>query len=147
MKGKFRTPLFRLRDGGILFGWIIGILAAGGLIWFFTQPLRTRALMRAVNGVLLSAGDPRRLAAYLPSPAEPERPLGLWYTRSDSAGKAVVFTMMDHGIQASFAAMLSPKGDLEALIPLSSHAERIQERLVPEFVQLYLRRIVTGEQP
>jgi hypothetical protein len=141
------APLFRLKDGGILLGWIVGILAAGGLVWFFTQPLRTKALMRSVNGVLLSRGDSRRLAAHLSAPPEPERPLGVWFTRTDSAGRAVVFAMMDYGIQASFAAMLSPQGDLEELIPLSGHAERIQERLSPEFTQLYLRRIVTGEQP
>jgi hypothetical protein len=147
MTQKSRTPFFRLKDGGILFGWIAGLLLIGGLIWFFTQPLRSRALMRSVNGVLLSTGDSRRLAAPLASPAQPVRPLGVWYTRSDSAGRAVVFAVMDHGIQVSFAAMLSPGGALEALIPLSGHAERIQERLSPEFVQLYLRRIVTEEQP
>jgi hypothetical protein len=147
MTKKSRTPLFRLRDGGILFAWIAGILLVGGLAWFFTRSLRTRVLMRSVNGILLSMGDSRRLAAYLPSPAEPARPPGVWYTRSDSAGRAVIFAVMDYGIQASFAVMLSPRGDLEALIPLSSHAERVQERFSPEFLQLYLRRMVTGEQP
>jgi hypothetical protein len=147
MTKKSRAPLFRLRDGGILFGWIAGILIIGGLAWFFTRSLRTSVLMRSVNGILLSMGDYRRLAAHLPSPAEPAHPLGVWYTRSDSTGRAVVFAVMDYGIQASFAAMLSPRGDLEALIPLSSHAERVQERFSPEFMQLYLRRMVTGEEP
>jgi hypothetical protein len=140
MKGKKpAASKFSLRDGGIFTGWIAGLLIAGGLAWFFTQPVRARILMESVNAVLAEAGAAGRLRAYIPEAAP-----GVWYTRADSGGRGVVFSVMDHGIMAAYAAMLSGDGKLESLIPLNVHGEELLERLPPAYFRPYLRRIETG---
>ncbi|MDR2029586.1 MAG: hypothetical protein LBP93_08635 [Treponema sp.] len=136
-----------LKDTGFLLGWILGLILIGGLLWFFTQPLRTRLVIRSVNRVLASLDEPRRLDdAISPWGLPGQGPqLGSWYILAEADGRAVVFPMMNEGILASFIAILSPEGTVDALLPLSANAVRILERLPPGTVQTYKRRIEGSE--
>ncbi|MDR2110615.1 MAG: hypothetical protein LBP32_04840 [Spirochaetaceae bacterium] len=128
------------KNAGILAGWIGGILIAGGLAWFLTQPLRVNFLMRAVNQVFLRAGEAHRLSAAIP-PENHERPFGSWYALENSPDRAVVFSVMIDGVLASFAAIVSPEGTVDSVIPLSGHAVQIMDRLPGSTLRPYIRRV------
>lgn len=136
-----------LKDTGFLLGWILGLVLIGGLLWFFTQPLRTGLIIRSVNRVLASFDEPRRLGAAI-SPwglSGRTAQLGSWYTLAEADGRAVVFPMMSEGILASFIAILSPGGTVEVLLPLSVNSARILKRLSQGTIQTYIRRIEGSE--
>ncbi|MDR2519075.1 MAG: hypothetical protein LBD13_06650, partial [Spirochaetaceae bacterium] len=75
------------REAGILAAWILGPLLIGGLLWFFTQPLRAELLQEQVNALL---GERYALDPALPPAALPKTrlPLGTWYALRDSAQRA-----------------------------------------------------------
>jgi hypothetical protein len=136
-----------LKDTGFLMGWILSLVLVGGLLWFFTQPLRTSLIIRSVNRVLASSDEPRRLDAPVSSWGLSGRraQLGSWYTLEDGEGRALVFPMMGDGILASFIAILSPGGTVDVLLPLSVNSARILERLPRETIQTYIGRIEGSE--
>jgi hypothetical protein len=136
-----------LKDTGFLMGWILGLVLIGGLLWFFTQPLRTRLIIRSVNRVLASSNEPRRLDAAVSSWGLSGRrsQLGSWYTLEKDDGRAVVFPMMSDGIPAPFIAILSPGGTVDVLLPLSLNSARILPRLSRGTIETYIRRIEGSE--
>jgi hypothetical protein len=71
--------------------------------------------------------------------------LGSWYTLAETEGRAVVFPMMSDGILASFIAILSPRGTVDVLLPLSVNSARILKRLPRGTIQTYIRRIEGSE--
>jgi hypothetical protein len=132
-----------LKDTGVLMGWILSLVLIGGLLWFFTQPLRTSLIIRSVNRVLASSNESRRLDAAV-SPrglSGRQAQLGSWYTLEKDDGRAVVFPMMSDGILASFIAILSPEGTVDVLLPLSVNSVRILPRLSRGTIETYIRRI------
>jgi len=143
---KYKIPL---RDAAIVAGWVAGLVVIAALIWFFTQPLRDRLILNAVNHVLEQSGDSRRLEAPIPSGAlnAGQSRMGFWYTVSGlpHGSKAFVFTFVAEGTFFPGAALVSPAGTIEEFIPLSNHAERMLRRISPEILKLYGRRIVGGE--
>jgi hypothetical protein len=140
-----RPGIPRLKDGAICIGWIGGLVLAGGLCWFLSQPLRSNRLMRAVNRVFIQTGDSRRLTeAIPPSELKPEAlRMGTWYVMSFSGegNRAVVFNFIGEGNFFPCVAEINSEGRVEEIIPLSSHGERIFRRLSPGSVQIYKRRI------
>jgi hypothetical protein len=133
---------FSFKDGGIFMGWLAGLILIGCMMWVFTQPLRSTALMRSANRVLLEAQDPRRLGEPLPLAAlsGTMAPIGTWYALTGSGDRAVVFSVIADGICASYIAMISNQGRVESLIPLSGHLERLPR----EILRPYIRRIETA---
>jgi hypothetical protein len=138
---------FGIRDMGILAAWIAGLCLAGGLAWFLTQPLRNSFVIHTVNRTLERSGESRRLEA----PVSPwgkngaAFQLGSWYTVREETGRAVVFSIMNDGILAPYAAFLSGQGTAGPFIPLSVHAERLLDRLPREVLQTYVWRIESAE--
>jgi hypothetical protein len=49
--------------------WIGAALLIGGLLWFFTQPYRTRLLIEAANKNLAAGGRLERQSRFFSSPA------------------------------------------------------------------------------
>lgn len=135
-----------LKDAAILAGWIAALLLIAGLIWFFTQPVRDRIILSAVNQALEQSGDPRRLAAPVPSASlhPGVSRMGFWYTMTGQpeGTKAFIFTVIAGGTFFLSAAVISPEGAVQEFIPLSSHAERMLRRISPEILNLYGRRIM-----
>jgi len=147
---KDKNPLVLLKDATILkdtmilFGWIASILIIAGICWFFTQPLRNRLLIRAVNVVLAQSGDSRRLI----EPSSPERRgsllTGSWFTMLDKTAegkKVIVFSFIGDGTFFPCAAVISPNGGVEEFIPLNSHGEKVLRRISPGILKIYARRI------
>jgi hypothetical protein len=140
-----RPGIPRLRDGAICIGWIGGLILAGGLCWFLSQPLRSDLLMKAVNRVFIQTGDSRRLTSAIPlEELKPEAlRMGTWYAMSFSGegNRAVVFNFIGEGNFFPCVAEINQEGMVEEIIPLNSHGERIFRRLSPGSVQIYKRRI------
>ena len=149
MSGKHKD-IPALRDAAILAGWITGIVLIAGIAWFFTQPIRDRFVITAVNQVLQQSGDSRRLGL----PVSPGTlhagvsRLGSWYILhgADEGTKAFVFTFIAEGTFFPALAVVAPEGTtVEEFIPLSNHGERVFRQISPEILRLYGRRIVGVE--
>ena len=133
-----------IKNTAILAGWIAGLIILAGLIWFFTQPVRNRIMLNAVNQVLEHSGDTRRLDAPLsPGMITPGlHRTGSWYTMAgQTANRVFVFAFTAEGTFFPCAAVVTPEGNVEEFIPLNNHAERMLKRLSPEIIKLYTRRI------
>ncbi|MDR2470801.1 MAG: hypothetical protein LBD09_01660 [Treponema sp.] len=147
----------RMKDSLLLGGWIGGILLLGGLLWFFTRPFQTQALMNQVNRTLARREEPAgwRLLAPIPRRelGREGKFRGFWYTRSGgdadeaAAGRAVVFTVMGSGVLIPCAAAVSPAGLVEEIFPLTLGGEAGLERLTPGIMEAYIRRIEAGAEP
>jgi hypothetical protein len=135
---KFKDIL-RFKELGVLGGWLLGILLLGGLVWYGTQDARIRRMIRSVNMVLEAREDPRRLQAPLFPRLIPEQ--GSWFSLIGTQGKAVVFSVIAKGTFLPFAAMISPEGEVEELIPLTGNSIRMADCLSPETIAIYIRRI------
>jgi len=139
-----------LKDAAIFAGWIAGIILIAGLAWFFTQPVRDRLMISAVNTALEQSGDPRRLASVLPAAEQPPGAsrMGLWFTMTAPglpAGTQVfVFAFIAEGVFFPCAAVVSPQGAVQEFIPLSVHGERALRRISPGILEVYSRRISGG---
>jgi hypothetical protein len=131
---------------GIFAAWIAVILLLGSLSWFFTQPIRGRILLNSVNRVLTTSGLSLRLEAPILPWQMPGRAtrLGSWFTLANSEDWGLVFPIMFDGIPASFFAVVSPGGAVNALVPLSNHSAKVLDRLPPETLRIYTRRIEAG---
>jgi hypothetical protein len=130
-----------LKDKAVLLGWIGGLLLAGLLLWGLTQPLQARYLLRAVNRVLVSRQDSRRLSAPLGRHPVSANPMGIWYSMIDSDSVMCVFAVMRDGILVACGAQVSGEGRVEELLPLSGHAKQVIDQLPRAVTALYIRRI------
>jgi len=133
-----------LKDIMIFLAWIASILIIAGLLWFLTQPLRNRLMIRAVNRVLEQSGDSR----WLVQPASPEMGgsllLGSWFTMTNESqpeNKVIIFPFIGEGTFFPCAAVVTPDGKVEEFIPLNSHGEKILKRISPGILRIYTRRI------
>lgn len=166
--GSKKNPLFPkmmdaavLRDAALLLGWIAGLILIVGLCWFFTQPLRSRLLLRAVNRVLLESGDSRRLEELPQNGTLKREPgisaIGSWYNVSgispsghspgESApeeAKAVVFTFIGEGSFFPCAAIVGSGGEVQEFIALTSHGKRLIKQVSPGILRIYSNRISSG---
>ena len=147
---KNRNPLVLLRnsvvfkDTMIFLGWIASILIIAGVFWFFTQPLRNRLMLRAVNRVLIQLGDSRRLAEESSPETGSSLLTGSWFVMTGaSAGgsKVVVFSFIGEGTFFPCAAVVSQDGKVREFIPLNSHGEKMLKRISPGILRIYTRRI------
>ncbi|MDR1956393.1 MAG: hypothetical protein LBQ30_06015 [Treponema sp.] len=134
-----------LKHTGLYIGWIAGILLIGGLLWFFTQSLRTTLLLQTVNRVLATAQDSRRLERFIPQSGRWGRiPWGSWYTLKDSADQALVFSVMSEGMFLPCMAVVSTatgKVIDHKLVPLTSHAEQTLKHIPRGVINAYIGRI------
>ena len=130
-----------IKDKAILFGWIAGLLIVISLIWFFTQPLQTRYLLRSVNSVFMNNNDSRRVLEYLPVKSGQTGLMGFWYSMQNTKDLIFVFTIFQDGILVPLGAIVSDNGNVEELIPLSAHAVQIYEKIPKSIVQIYVNRI------
>jgi hypothetical protein len=133
-----------IKDTLIILAWIASILLIANILWFSTQPLRYRLMVRAVNRVLMQSGDSRRLIE--PSSSERRGSLltGSWFTMLDETpvGKRViVFSFIVEGTFFPCAAVMTQDGKVGELIPLNSHGEKVLRRLSPGIIKIYTRRI------
>jgi len=149
-----RKDLF-LKDTSLLIGWISGLVIIAGLCWYFTQPLRNGLLIKAINRVLEQSGDSRRLAEALPS-----APLGIgsWFTMTENlnsrytgkerlaeGSRACVFVFVGEGSFFPSLAVVSPDGNVEEFISLTSHGHRMIKRVSPGILRIYISRIEGAE--
>ncbi|MDR2758910.1 MAG: hypothetical protein LBB78_05980 [Spirochaetaceae bacterium] len=137
------NDISRFKEPGIFGGWLLGIFLLGGLLWYGTQGARAGAMIRSVNMVLEARDDPRRLEAPLFPRLTPEQ--GRWFSLNGSNGRAVVFSIITNGTFVPFAAMISPDGKVEELVPLTGNSIRMADRLSPEIMAIYVRRIEAVE--
>jgi len=155
-KGKDSPPSKEL----LLFSaWIFGLFLIAVLAWFFTQPVRSRALIEAVNHSLEQSGDARRLDELLLSGSIPSgvSRAGFWFTLREIGDsnpassdfrqtQAFVFTLFYGGAFFPCAALLTREGQVAELIPLGAHGRRVFANVPGEVLRLYARRI-EGRKP
>jgi hypothetical protein len=143
-KRKKAGPVFfaGLKDRAILAGWIGGLALAGLLLWAATASLRGRFLMRTVNRILEEEAAPYRLASVMGGGGGAGGgPMGSWYTLTEGEGSFFVFTLFREGITVPCGALVSPSGQVEELIPLSSHGAEMMDRIPRGVIDVYIRRI------
>ena len=142
--GKHRIPWlkesFALKEIMIILGWIIGLVIIAGLFWFFTQPVRSRFLINAVNQVLEQSGDHRRVLEPISRGSSRSHGLGRWYYFSDET-RVYIFTFVGEGTFFPCAAVRTAEGRIEEFIPLSRHGQKMFVRISPEILNIYSRRI------
>jgi hypothetical protein len=140
---KFGSEERSIKDLGIFIGWIVGILLLGGVLWFFTQSVRTGILLTHVNQALVSIGDSRQLDEAVTASGFRKSmfPLGTWYTLKYSENRALVFSIMTDGILLPCVAVVSASGTVDAVIPLTSYSKQIVQQLAPERIKIYRQRI------
>jgi hypothetical protein len=131
-----------VKQWGFFAAWIGGLVLTGILLWGLTGSLRSQVMATAVNKVLDSSGIPYRLDKAAGAWGKPGRAmqLGSWFTLGNNGGRAVVFSLITGPNAAAAMALLSREGKVESLIPLSTSALQLFERLPDETLQLYVRR-------
>ena len=149
---KKENPLIpKLKDAAIFIGWIGGLILIAGLAWFFTQPLRSRLLHRAVNRALEQSDNSFRLGEPV-SPRLTRAGLGSSFSMADISGRrsffgsrVFVFTFVGEGFFFPCAAVLGPDGRVQEFIPLTSYGRRMMSRTSPEILRIHARRIEGAE--
>ena len=133
-----------IKDTLIILAWIASILLIANILWFSTQPLRYRLMVRAVNRVLIQSGDSRRLI----EPLSPDRKgsllTGSWFTMLDEtpiAKRVFIFSFIVEGTFFPCAAVMTQDGKVGEIIPLNSHGEKVLRRLSPGILTIYTKRI------
>jgi hypothetical protein len=132
-----------MKRWGIFLAWFLGLLILGGLLWFFTQPVRNRVMIRSVNRVLTLYGEDSRLEKTLSPWAMPGRAAqaGTWFSVVNSEKRGIVFSIMQGGTMGSFLGIISPGGTVDALIPLGNNAVKMKDQLPEGIRRIYIRRI------
>jgi hypothetical protein len=133
------TPEFKTR--AVSLGWMAGFFCAGLLLWSLTQPLQVDYLLRAVNRILISREDSRRLAAPLGRRPVMISPMGVWYSMLDTESGMFVFVFMWDGVLIPCGALVSGEGKVEELLPLSGSARQLVDRIPQGIIGVYVRRI------
>ena len=136
-----------MRDKLILLGWITGLLLLVCVFWISTQTLQANHLMRTINSVLFnnedysSAENVIRLSAYMPKKSKNAGLMGYWYSIHNSSDLMFVFMVFQDGILVPLGAIVSPDGTVQDVIPLSSHALQVYEKLPQSILKMYIMRI------
>ena len=136
----------KLKDRAILAGWIGGLLLIAGLSWFLTQAPRNHFLQRSVNRVLEQSGDSRRLGEPIPAADQNGSRMGVYFTIDgssvlDRSGKAFIFTFIAEGTFFPCIAIIGADGRVREIIAINNYGKKILERVSPQIVNLYTRRI------
>jgi hypothetical protein len=131
-----------VKQWGLFAAWIGGLVLTGILFWGLTGSLRSQIMVSSVNKVLDRSNSPYRLDRAVGALGKPGRAmqLGSWFTLRNTGGRAVVFPLMTGPNAAAAMALLSPEGKVESLVPLSTSAVQLFERLPAGVIQLYIRR-------
>ena len=129
------------KDKIILFCWIAGLLILISVIWISSQSIQKNYLLRAVNNVLISNNDPRRISVSLPQKSGRTGLLGYWYSMYNSASQMFVFTVFQDGVLVPLGAVVSSSGSVEEIIPLSAHAVQIFNSFPKSILQMYILKI------
>jgi len=134
-------------DAPLLLAWIFGCLLLGGLVFFFADSLRNRALLNQVNAYLRERGVKFSLAL-------DDKPLGFRaslglrrprFTISGSKNKAMLYPVSSDGYTAACLAILSSEGSVMELLPLSRNSDRLLSRFSPGLTALYIDRLSASE--
>ena len=131
----------KYKDSAVFFGWIAGLLIIISLAWFLTQSVQSRNLLRTVNRMFVTTGQPHRLASHLTMNAKNSFLLGYWFTMHNSTDRMFVFAPVRDGILVPLGARVTANGEVEEIIPLSSHAMQTMENLPKSVLQMYIVRI------
>ena len=138
------------KNMAILLAWVFTILILAGAFWIFTQPLRTRVLVNAVNRVFVQSGDSWRLAELTAQGGTGLFGMVSWFTvtgsLTENAGttgetRIVIFPFIGEGTFFPCAAVVNPEGRVEEFIPLNNHGKRVMSRISPGILEIYARRI------
>ncbi|MDR3336737.1 MAG: hypothetical protein LBT16_05980 [Treponema sp.] len=132
-----------VKQWGCFAAWIGGLLLAGILLWALTASFRSHLMLNGVNKSLSRAGPAYQLEAPIASLGNPGRALqlGAWFTLKDSPSWAVVFPIISGTSLLAMLAVVSPGGELEAIIPLSNGGKQTLEDLPAGTVLIYKRRV------
>jgi hypothetical protein len=138
-----------LRDAVLCAAWIGGLILAGFLLWFFTQSLHERSLLKQANRIFMVSDE----SFYLDVPLSKARsygkksPPGVWYSLKNSNNRVFVFSMIHEGILLPCAAEVNPLGKVEKIVPLNLHASQIMKRLPHGVIEMWGRRVENCASP
>ncbi|GHV43602.1 hypothetical protein AGMMS49546_25670 [Spirochaetia bacterium] len=133
----------RMKDTGILLGWLAGLLLIGGLLWSLTEGVRNRGLQRAVNRLIADAGinEPLQLNGVISGGPGKRMPLGTWFSADGAEDRVLVFPLISGGAALPCAAVVNPRGKVERIIPLGLHGEQVFKHLSQGILRVYIHRI------
>ena len=138
----------RLKDTSVFIIWIVGLLLAGGLLWFLTGSVRCNFLKDSINRIFIGSGEERRLEAPI-NPAKTKLPRasgplsfqGYWFSIEREENRLLFFILISNGTFYPCAAIVNPLGKVEDIISLSSRGKRTLDSIPPGIIRLYVRRI------
>jgi hypothetical protein len=143
------NPVLAERRGALLcLAWIASVILVGGLLWLFTQTVRTGVLVRAANRVIARTGETRRLQA----PAGQAAGLGTWFTLVEvpgggaAEGSVLVFTLFAGARTAACAAFVDGRGGFEKFVPLGDYAAQVMEDLPEAVYAVYRERVLRAQE-
>jgi len=132
---------YEYKDKMVLFGWITGILILISIIWISTQTIQTKYLIQSVNKMFVNINDSRRVTEYIPKKFSKIGLMGYWFSMSNTSSQMFVFTVFMDGILVPLGAFVSVNGNVEDIMPLSSHAVQVFESIPQSILQIYIERI------
>ena len=132
-----------LKDALIILGWAAALIIIAGLCWYFSQPLRNRLLVNAVNQVLEQSGDSRRVLEPVSLKNTRAPGLGRWYSFTGDS-RIYIFTFIGEGAFFPCAAVQANDGKVQELIALNKYGARVLNRISPEIINIYSQRIEKG---
>jgi hypothetical protein len=138
-----RIRPYPVKEWGVVFAWIAGILLLNILLWFLTADIREDRLLQTVNRVLAEKNDPRRLRR-IPDKVYRRQTLGRWYELAGGQGRAAVFSVLSWGSPSSYLAIINEAGRVEEFIPLSVHRAGVSGTTSPGILDIYKRRLESG---
>jgi len=141
MKDFIKRYFIKIKDKAILAAWITGIILLISMLWIFTQGVQASYLMRSVNKVFASNDDTRRAMAPIQQKSDSANMIGYWYSMINSTDKLFVFTVFNDGILVPLGAVVSEKGKVDEIMPLSEHAVYVFKALSEIVIQMYTNRI------
>lgn len=144
MKTAEMRPLRAFAAAVLWWSCSIGLFVLGH---WLAAPLERKAMSRAVDSALESAGDPRRVASPLPTRG-PDGRASLAGCRFALKGKnetAVVFTVDGAGTTVSFVAVYARDRGIQSVLPLNAGSRRAADRLPAGLLETRIRRIAASE--
>jgi hypothetical protein len=128
--------------------WIASVILVGGLLWLFTQTVRSGALIRAANRIIARSGETRRLQA----PVGRAAGLGTWFSMVEvpggeaAEGSVLVFTLFAGARTAACAAFVDGRGGFEKFVPLGDYAAQVMNDLPETVYAVYRERVLRAQE-
>ncbi|GMO54303.1 MAG: hypothetical protein Ta2G_13220 [Termitinemataceae bacterium] len=139
---KIKNFFLNMREGEIFTIWAAVIILSGSLLWAFTSNLRNVITLRAVNQVLLEAGEDKRVVSIIKPWGQNGKALqaGIWCILNNRE-KAIIFPLVVDGTFSPCLGIINGEGNLSNIVPLSTNSKTVIGRMSADVLQIWVERV------